>query len=122
MNCKYHIGDIVIVKISEVKPYAAFLNLDDGTSGMIHISEISDNYIRDIEKYVSKGDEVKVKILAIDDKDNFVRASFKQVPKDEQYSTHINSRKALTTDESEFEALKSQIPNWIEDSLARHNK
>lgn len=121
MDCKYQIGDIVKAKVSEVKPYAAFICFEDGQLGMIHISEISDSYIRDIDKFISKGDEVIVKVLSIDYKDNFIRASFKQVPLDQQYTTHINKRKALMTDINEFESLMTNLPTWIKNSLEKHN-
>ena len=39
---KYQIGEVYTVKVKEVKPYAAFITFDDGTLGMLHISEISD--------------------------------------------------------------------------------
>ena len=122
MDCNYKIGDIIKAKVVEVKPYAAFLSLPDGTNGMVHISELSDSYIRDIEKFVAKGDELKIMVLTIDSKDNFIRGSYKQVPENEKFTTHMNSRKALMTDEEDFEALKRNIPDWINQSLERHNK
>ena len=70
----YQIGEIYTVKIKEVKPYAAFIVFDDGTLGMLHISEISDKFINDIERFVSSGDSISVKLLEIDPK-NFTSFS-----------------------------------------------
>ncbi len=122
MTNQYQVNNVVLAKVSEVKPYAAFLIFENGTKGMIHISEISDTYIKDIEKFLSKGDEVKVLILQIDEKDNFIRASYKRVPENEKFSTHSNIKKPLISDEDEFKTLKDNLPTWIADSLSRHQK
>ena len=56
------VGDVVIGKVNQVRPYALFLTFDGDVKGLLHISEISDSYIRDIEKFGSIGDEIKLKI------------------------------------------------------------
>lgn len=122
MFSQYQINSIVLAKVSEIKPYAAFLVFENGCKGMIHISEISDTFVKDIERYLSKGDEVNVLILSIDEKDNFICASYKKVPPDKKYSTHSNVRQALSTTENDFKPLVDKLPEWIEDSLNRHKK
>ena len=52
----FEIGQLVIGKVKSVKPYALFLEFDNKTNGLLHISEISDSFIRDIEKYGSVGE------------------------------------------------------------------
>ena len=122
MFSQYQVNSIVLAKVSEVKPYAAFLNFENGCKGMIHISEISDTFVKDIERYLSKGDEVNVLILSIDEKDNFIRASYKKVPADKKFSTHSNTRHALSTTENDFKPLVDKLPEWINESLTRHKK
>ena len=56
----YQTGQIVEGKITGIQPYGAFVALDRNTSGLIHISEISDGYVRDISRFVKVGDIVKV--------------------------------------------------------------
>ncbi len=116
----HEIGEIIKVKVSEVKPYAAFVCDENDEKGMIHISELSDTYIRDIEKIVEKGDEINVLVLSIDERDGFFRASYKKVPPEQQFNSHVNLRKALITDDSEFDSLREKLPEWIEDSLRRN--
>lgn len=114
---KYQIGEIYTVQVKEVKPYAAFIVFDDGTLGMLHISEISDKFINDIERYVTQGDVINVKLLEVDPTNNFSRVSYKQVPFDKRMSTHVNVRKALHKDDESFKNLKEKIPLWIEEAL-----
>ena len=65
---KYKTGMIVEGKVTGIQPYGAFVNLDSQNAGLIHISEISDGFVKDISKYVQVGDHVKVKIIDFDKK------------------------------------------------------
>jgi predicted RNA-binding protein with RPS1 domain len=51
---KFEIDQLVIGKVTKVKPFALFMEFEGGVEGLLHISEISDSYIRDIEKFGSK--------------------------------------------------------------------
>ena len=116
----YQVGDLIIGKVSAVKPYALFLTFENGSKGLLHISELSDAYIRDIEKYGTVGDEMKVMVLSIDQTNGFLRVSVKRIPEEEQYSTHVNeSRIYLSENEKDFTPLKEKLPIWIEETLKK---
>ena len=119
---KYQVGQLIVGKVYNVKPYALFMSFEDGVTGLLHISEISDSFIRDIEKYGSVGDEIKVKILSIDKDNGFLRVSYKQVPPEEMYSSHTNQRKAPTTSEDEFLPLKEKLDSWIKEAYENIEK
>ncbi len=70
-------GDIVEGKITAVKDYGVFVDLGDGKSGMVHISEIAHTYVSEIRDFVKEGDSVKLKILSISD-DGKISLSIKQ--------------------------------------------
>src|SRR5579885_3428142 len=55
----------VVVKITH---YGAFVELPDGKSGLVHISEIADTYVKDVREYLKEQDRVKVKVLGYNDK------------------------------------------------------
>ena len=119
---KYQVGQLLVGKVYNVKPYALFMSFEDGVTGLLHISEISDSFIRDIEKYGSVGDEIKVKILSIDKDNGFLRVSYKQVPPEEMYSSHTNQRKVPTTSEDEFLPLKEKLDSWIKEAYENIEK
>ena len=120
INMKHEIGELLIGKVENVKPYALFLAFPDGEKGLLHISEISDSYIRDIEKYGTVGDEIKVKVLSIDNHNGFMRVSLKQVPQEEQYSTHTNEKRHIPNISKEsFKDLEERLPQWIEETLKK---
>ena len=56
-------GDIIDVKITGIQPYGAFALLPDNSTGLIHISEISDKFVKSIASYVHINDIVKVKVI-----------------------------------------------------------
>ena len=113
----FEIGQLVIGKVKSVKPYALFLEFENKANGLLHISEISDAFIRDIEKYGSVGDEIKVKIIDIDKSNGFLRVSLKQVPPEQAYTTHQDEKVIPVATEEEFAALKEKMPGWIKETL-----
>ena len=59
------VGNNVTGKITGITNFGAFVQLEGGKVGLIHISEIALNYVKDINDHVKVGDEVKVKIVGI---------------------------------------------------------
>ena len=115
----YQVGQLVIGKVYNVKPYALFMSFEDGATGLLHISEISDSFVRDIEKYGTVGDEIKVKILSIDKDNGFLRVSYKQVPTEEMFTSHVNQRKSPIVTEEEFLPLKEKLDDWVKEAYAK---
>jgi len=60
------VGDVITGKVSSVMPFGAFVSLPDNKSGLVHISEITNEYVENINDYVKVGDTVDVKVLIID--------------------------------------------------------
>ncbi|MBR4721367.1 MAG: S1 RNA-binding domain-containing protein [Clostridia bacterium] len=60
------VGAIFEGKVQSVMPFGAFVALPDNKSGLVHISEITSEYIENINDYIKVGDVVKVKVLDID--------------------------------------------------------
>jgi len=51
--------------VQRITPYGAFLQLDDGKIGLVHISEIDRNYVRSVEEHLHLNDRVSAKVVAI---------------------------------------------------------
>lgn len=60
------VSDIVCGKVTAIMNFGAFILLEDGTSGLVHISEISKNFVRDVNDFLSVGQQVRVVSLATD--------------------------------------------------------
>ena len=61
------IGDIGEGKVVSMMPFGAFIEWDKNESGLVHISEVSNNYVKDINDHLKKGQLVKAKVIKIDD-------------------------------------------------------
>ena len=62
------VGCVTEGKITGIAKFGAFVALPDGTSGLVHISEISTGYVTDINEHLKVGDTVKVKVVGVDEK------------------------------------------------------
>ncbi|MFW5889647.1 MAG: S1 RNA-binding domain-containing protein [Bacillota bacterium] len=61
------VGSIVVGKVTGITNFGAFVELEDGETGLIHISEVANTYVKDISNFLKEDDEVKVKVINIDD-------------------------------------------------------
>ncbi|MCG7332021.1 S1 domain-containing RNA-binding protein [Salinicoccus roseus] len=61
------VGSIVKGKVTGIKNFGAFVQLPGGKTGLVHISEVADQYVEDINDHLSVGEEVEVKVLTVGD-------------------------------------------------------
>ena len=78
------IGTILEGKVTGITNFGAFVELPDKTTGMVHISEVSSTFIKDIHEKLSEGDTVKVKVLEINDKGKVALSIKKALPQEEE--------------------------------------
>lgn len=68
MHPDLEVGQIVEGTISGITNFGAFIVLPNGKTGLVHISEVADAYVKDIKDYVKENEQVKVKVLSMDEK------------------------------------------------------
>ncbi len=110
---KYEKGKIVTGCVTGITDYGIFVNLDEYYSGLIHISEISNKFVRDINDYVNIGETIKVKIVEKDDKNFHLKLSIKDI----NYRNSKKPRIKIEETKSGFSGLKKHLDGWIEDKL-----
>jgi small subunit ribosomal protein S1 len=77
---KYHTGDKVSGKVVSIKDYGAFVELEDGVEGLIHVSEMSwTNKVKHPSKVLNPGDTVECQVLDIDTKNRRISLGLKQL-------------------------------------------
>jgi S1 RNA binding domain protein len=59
------VGAVIDGSVQRITPYGAFLQLEDGRLGLVHISEVDRNYVKDVHDHLREGDVVQAKVLAI---------------------------------------------------------
>lgn len=60
------VGSIVEGRVTGITHFGAFVELPEGKTGLVHISEVADEYVRDIKDFLKENDVVKVKVINID--------------------------------------------------------
>ena len=62
------VGSVVDGVVTGITNFGAFIELPEGKTGLVHISEVADVYVKDVHDFLSEQDKVKVKVLSIDEK------------------------------------------------------
>ena len=104
-----NVGNIVKGQITGVTPYGVFVSLEDDYSGLVHISEFSDNYVKNINDFVKVGQELRLKVLEVDEENHRIKLSYKQLHKTRGIRCKIPEYKI------DFEPLAEKLPEWIEE-------
>lgn len=107
---KYKIDEIINVTVSSIVPYGVFVNADYGYTGLIHISEITGGYIRNISKYFRIGNVVEAKIIAIDEEKKHLSLSTRDIIMDKI----IDESNNLEEEGMGFDKLRDKLPEWID--------
>ena len=115
---KYKEGDVVKARITAIERYGAFAAIDDEYSGLIHISEITEKFVRDVTDFVEVGDVINVRILSIPKEHNQLKLSAKGVNND----LYKNKNKKIKETVFGFYLLKTSLPNWIQEKMKEINK
>ena len=113
---KYKENEIVEGLVTGIEQYGIFVSLDEYYSGLIHISEISDGYVKDVNNFVNIGETIKVRVLECDDDTFHVKLSIKNL----NYRINRNKSKIIETG-SGFEILRNSLPTWIKERNEEKN-
>ena len=79
------VGDLVVATVKRIVDYGAYVHLDEyGKEGLLHISEISSSWVRNIRDYVREGQKVVLKVLRVNPEKGHVDLSLRRVTKRER--------------------------------------
>ncbi len=78
------IGSIHEGVVTGLTKFGAFVKLENGTAGMVHISEVASEYVSDISQHLAEGDKVKVKVIEINEKGKISLSIKKAMPEPEK--------------------------------------
>lgn len=106
------VGEIAEGTVTRIADFGAFVQLPTGETGLVHISEIDRNYVRDIKEHVREGDKVTVKVVSIKE-DGKIDLSIKQAdPSWEEQAPRRGGR------DPEFEAKLKRFMRQSQERLA----
>lgn len=108
-------GDIVCGKITNVLGYGAFVKVDD-YDGLIHISEFSDGFVKRITDFVNVGDEVRLRVIEVDEENKQLKLSYKQLHKTRGVRCNV------PTYSIGFKSLDQNLERWIDGYASDHKE
>ncbi len=110
---KYEKGKIITGCVSGIEKYGIFVTLDEYYSGLIHISEISNNYVRNINDYVNIGETIKAKVVDTDEDNYHVKLSIKDI----NYRMNNYKKTKITETSKGFIPLQNNLDKWVKSKL-----
>lgn len=112
----YKVGKVIKVTVTGIMKYGAFVKVDDTYTGLIHISEMSNKFVKKITDLVTEGDIIFARIIDIDENNCHFKLSIKNL----KYKVYRNTRvKKIVETPSGFDTLSANLPIWIEKSIKK---
>ena len=116
------VGQTVRGKVSGLANFGAFIDLEDNKTGLVHISEVSDKYIKDISDELEEGQEVDVKVLSIAD-DGKIGLSIRktkqaQQASDDKLKVEKPKKEAPKQKSQDFDSMMNSFLKDSEDRLS----
>ncbi|MDO7267843.1 MULTISPECIES: S1 domain-containing post-transcriptional regulator GSP13 [Shouchella] len=117
----YEEGSIVEGKVTGIKPFGAFVAIDEKKQGLVHISEVAHGYVKDIADVLAVGDEVKVKIMSVDEESGKISLSIRatqEAPARPQGKPRAGKGKPQGTQQKQqgFNTLEDKLKEWLKQS------
>lgn len=98
-------GDIVQGRVTAIKPYGAFVQIDDNTSGMVHISEISHRFVKDVSKHLEVGKLYNFEVLSFEEDGKVNLTMKRRKPRKKRMNIHLKDG---------FLPLRKKLNKWID--------
>ena len=107
-------NDIVRVRVTGIQKYGAFATLEnDDYNGLIHISEVSYGYVKDIHDFLDVGDNIYAEVVQVDDDSKKMKLSIKDI----DYKKSGVRLKRIVETKSGFQPLSDHLDGWINDKI-----
>ncbi|MDR7855677.1 S1 RNA-binding domain-containing protein [Tissierella sp.] len=107
------VGDVVDGTVTGITNFGAFIQLPEGKSGLVHISEISHDYVEKVVDYLKKDQKVKVKVLSIS-KEGKISLSIRQAKPKTNKPVEIEWNKP--DDKMKFMSFEDKMNKFLKDS------
>ena len=106
----FKVGDIIKGQVTGIESYGIFINVNAEYNGLIHISEISEGFVKDINDFVKIGETIYCRILEVDEENCNLKLSIKDI----NYKARKGNAKYFETVKG-FSPLKDNLDTWIEE-------
>lgn len=118
------VGSKLQGKVTGITNFGAFVELPEGSTGLVHISEVADNYVKDINEHLKVGDQVEVKVINVE-KDGKIGLSIKKAKDRPESAAPPRPRQGRANDRSRGndrakpENFETKMAKFLKDSEDR---
>lgn len=109
------VGKIVEGKITGITSFGAFVQTEGGKTGLVHISEVALNFVKDINEYLKEGDTVKVKVLSIDDNGKVSLSIKKALEEEKRKQAKVPAQVSFGSSNSDL-SFEEKMKQFMQDS------
>lgn len=106
-------NDIITAVVTGIQTYGAFVDVNGDYNGLIHISEISYGYVKNINDFVKIGDKIYAQVIDIDQKNGKLKLSIKNIDYKKDGKILNNNK----DNKIGFEPLKEHLDSWINEKI-----
>ncbi|HHY05741.1 MAG TPA: S1 RNA-binding domain-containing protein [Clostridia bacterium] len=106
------VGAIVEGVVTGITNFGAFVELPGGVTGLVHISEVADTYVKDVKDYLKEKEKIKVKVIHIDEKGK-IGLSVKQVQSPKKTA---NSQQRRSQGKPNHESFEDKLAKFLKES------
>ena len=115
------VGTILEGVVTAITPFGAFVELPGGVTGLVHISEVADAYVKDVKDYLKEKDKIKVKVINIDPKGK-VGLSIKQANPVARPNPRENRRETPRVVQVSFEDRLAKFMKESDEKLSEYKR
>ncbi|ENH97633.1 hypothetical protein J416_04526 [Gracilibacillus halophilus YIM-C55.5] len=112
------VGSKLQGKVTGITNFGAFIELPGGKTGLVHISEVADNFVKDINEHLTVGDEVTVKVLNVED-DGKIGLSIKKAKDNPDQGNRRNKGQGPKNNRERSESFEQKMNRFLKDSEDR---
>ena len=106
-------GDVIVGTVVRVYPKYAIMLFDNDETGLLHISELSNEYVRNFTGFVHVGNIYKVKVIGVDESKGFMKVSLKKLSEQERRDGLAKHR--IDPKTVDFTELEKRLPDWVKE-------
>lgn len=117
MSDHLEVGSVVEGKVTGIKPFGAFVALNEEKQGLVHISQVAHGFVKDINEHLSVGDEVKVKVMSVDEETGKISLSIRETVEAPEKPARPAKPRAERPKKVEVSQEKAQGFNTLEEKL-----
>lgn len=109
------VGKILEGKITGITNFGAFVQMEGGKTGLVHISEVALTFVKDIKEHLKEGDVVKVKVLSVDDNGKVSLSIKKALEEEQRKQAKVPAQVSFGSNKTEM-SFEEKMKQFMQDS------